>query len=151
MRRFGRADPREKALAIQRSLTHLADMAGKPRMEVPIPPEPKRRTRSASGKPLERDVLRAVLDALRLHPRVAWFCRMQSGTFVDGDRYIKVGYRGLPDVVFMLKGGTMGAVECKSETGRVTSEQQATLDLIARHGGIAFVARSADDVAKHLG
>src|SRR5258708_2902001 len=56
-------------------------------------PSGARRQRSVvSALPVrERDVLRAVLAALRAHPAVAWVVRLNSGTFVVDGRYIKAG------------------------------------------------------------
>jgi hypothetical protein len=125
----------------------LAAMAGKPpQAQAAIPPPPKPRARSASGKPLERHVLRAVLDALRHHPRVAFAWRMQSGLFQEGDRYIRVGTPGLPDVVAMLKNsGQLVAVEVKREGGYISGAQEIMLQNIRFHGGRAGVARSVED------
>ena len=149
MKRFGRADPREKALAIQRSLDHLQSMSAKPdaeRVMVPIPPEPKRRTRSASGKPLERDVLRSIIDMLRVHPKIGWWMRCQSGTFVDGNRYVKVGQRGVPDLVAMMKGtAQLVAIEVKREGGYASPEQKNFLSMLRVNGAKAGVARSVEE------
>lgn len=43
------------------------------------------------------------------------------------------------------------AIEVKRPGQKPTPEQQAFLDLVKAHGGIAFVARSIDDVMKELG
>lgn len=148
--RRGRRTLAERLAAANLGDRYYAAMYGKqPQAQAEIPVVQKR-TRSASGQPLERHVLRAVLAALRSHPRVAWFTRQQSGLFMEGERTIRVGYRGLPDIVGMLRGGRLFCVECKSATGRVTSEQQKTLDNINRNGGLAFVARSVEDVFKAL-
>ena len=144
--RRGRKTLRDTLADNNRADAWLAAMYGKrPQAQSALPPQRVKRTRSASGKPLEKHVLRAVLDALRHHPKVAWVARMQSGLFMQDDRMIRVGYRGLPDIVFMLKGGRLGCVECKSESGRLTSEQQSTIELIRAHGGCAGVARSVED------
>ena len=125
---------------------YYAAMYGKqPQAQSELPPQRVKRQRSASGKPLEKHVLRAVLDALRHHPSVAFIERQQSGMFGQDDRVIRVGRRGLLDLVGMLKGGHYISIECKSESGRLTSEQQSTIELIRAHGGCAGVARSVED------
>jgi hypothetical protein len=57
---------------------------------------------------------------------------------------------GVPDIIGIYKGRFLG-IEIKGERGKVSLVQQQFIDLINQHGGIAFVARSVDDVARHLG
>jgi hypothetical protein len=103
----------------------------------------------------ERDILAAVLELLARHPRVAWAKRMNSGVTNYRDktgeqRWVRYGFPGCPDIVGQLRTGQMLGIECKSDTGRPTDEQQAVLDTINAAGGLAFVARSVDDVWKAL-
>jgi len=58
--------------------------------------------------------------------------------------------KGTSDVLGILPTGRFLAVEVKSATGRVTVEQRAFLDRINKSGGIAFVARSLQDVERNL-
>lgn len=147
----GRRSLRDTLLASQKASDLYADMADKPRMDYAIPSPPKKRTRSASGKPLEKHILKAVLQALRAHPKVSFAWRMQSGVFQDGDRFVRVGTKGLPDIVGMLRGGRLFAIECKSASGSVTSEQSAWLVAVRDNGGIAGVARSVEDALALIG
>jgi hypothetical protein len=131
-----------------------AAMAGKePAPETLSGVGPKReRARQPSGNVLEKDVLAAVLEALRSHPKVAWVARFNSGVFREGQRYIRAStQRGLSDILFMLVGGRMGACEVKSPTGIVAPHQQEFIDALNANGALAFVARSAEDVGKHIG
>lgn len=41
--------------------------------------------------------------------------------------------------------GIFTAIECKAKNGRVSDKQRHFLDFIEKHGGIAGVARSAED------
>lgn len=109
-------------------------------------------------KVLEADVQRAVVQLLKRHPAIAWVQRMNSRVVDVVDKKSKTGmrpmfmtFKGCPDVWAMLKGsGRLVVIECKSSTGRLTDEQAAFLSLVNQFGGLAFVARSADDVLKHL-
>jgi hypothetical protein len=47
-----------------------------------------------SSKPLERTVLKAITQALRLDRRVSRVERNQSGLFQEGNRFIRVGTAG---------------------------------------------------------
>lgn len=58
---------------------------------------------------------------------------------------------GVADILGILRGGKFLAIEVKSLRGRITEEQTAFLSSINAEGGIAFVARSIDEVAKQLG
>ncbi|MCU0246155.1 MAG: hypothetical protein MUC42_06260 [Bryobacter sp.] len=98
----------------------------------------------------EADVLKAVLATLEMHPKVAWVARMNSGAFQIEGRFIKVGFKGCSDILGMLKGGRMLAVECKSSKGKESADQAAFGERVARDGGLYFVARSVDDVIAAL-
>lgn len=94
----------------------------------------------------EADVLKAVLATLEMHPRVAWVARMNSGAFQVEGRFIKAGFKGCSDILGMLKGGRMLAVECKSSKGKESADQAAFGARVAQDGGMYVVARSVDDV-----
>lgn len=57
--------------------------------------------------------------------------------------------RGMPDILGIWKGRMLG-IEVKTETGRVSDDQRKFIDRINSEGGIAFVARSVDDVIASL-
>jgi hypothetical protein len=50
----------------------------------------------------------------------------------------------------ILKDGHFLAIEIKSPTGRVSRHQQHFIDEIAARGGVAFVARSLEEVEAAL-
>jgi len=109
----------------------------------------------------ERDVLEAVLELLQRHPKVAWARRMNTGVTKYKDhngveRFVKFGFNGCPDIIGQLRpvppnpvGAWLG-IECKSDRGQPTPEQEAVLDTINAAGGVAFVARGVDDVMREL-
>lgn len=45
----------------------------------------------------------------------------------------------------------MTGIECKTDTGRVTPQQQAWLDRLAADGGVSGVARGPDDLERIIG
>jgi Holliday junction resolvase len=57
---------------------------------------------------------------------------------------------GVPDIVGCYQ-GRMLAIEVKTDRGRVSEHQQWFIDNINAAGGLAFVARSVDDVIVALG
>lgn len=102
-------------------------------------------------EPKEAQVLRSVLRALELHPDVAWARRMNSGAAkTESGGWIRFGFEGCPDIWFMTRAGRLGVCEVKRPTGRTTPAQLAFLKLVSTNGGIAFVARSAEDVREVL-
>lgn len=108
------------------------------------PPEPK-----------EADVLRGVLTALAMHPRVAWAHRMNSGAgkivrAKGVSQWMRFGFPGCPDVLGQLKDGRVLAVEAKRPSGSATTEQAAFLERVRENGGVAVLARSVDDVLQAL-
>jgi hypothetical protein len=57
---------------------------------------------------------------------------------------------GVPDIIGIHK-GRMIAIELKAPKGVVSEAQQEFIDRINEAGGLAFVARSLDDVIEGLG
>ncbi len=104
-------------------------------------------------------MLRAVKRALELHPRVAWVERLNSGAgqiaFADGGKsqWLRFSWRGAPDLIGQLADppGVMLCVEVKRPSGKLRPDQHAFLDTVRKQGGVAFVARSVDDVKEQLG
>jgi len=58
--------------------------------------------------------------------------------------------KGISDIIGVLKDGRFLAIEIKTQQGRLSEEQREFLDSVSRSGGLAFVARSLDDVASAL-
>ncbi len=98
----------------------------------------------------EAAALLEVLKALRAHPLVAWAERQNSGAAKVGNRFIRFGWPGCPDVLGQLNDGRLLGVEVKAHKGRISSEQVAFLERIRGAGGVAFVARDCRDVFDNL-
>ncbi len=118
------------------------------------PPAPSvKRIRRALPGESEAEILKAIMKLLRHHPKVARVWRQSSGSFKLGvDRYFQANTaRGMSDIMGILKDGARTlAIEVKTKTGKVAEHQQEFLDSVTRAGGIAFVARSVDDVVERL-
>ncbi len=99
----------------------------------------------------ESAVLDAVLKALRLHRKVAWVQRINSGMLKDATgRPVRFGFVGCADVIGQTVTGRFLAVEAKRVGRYPTPDQAAFLERVVRHGGVAFVARSVDDVMRAM-
>lgn len=103
----------------------------------------------SNSKP-EAAALAEVLKALNAHPAVAWCERMNSGAARIGNRFVRFGWVGAPDVIGQLRDGRLLGVEVKSRTGRPSPEQSLFLERIRAAGGIGFVARDCRDVNREL-
>lgn len=55
--------------------------------------------------------------------------------------------KGISDILGIYKGRFL-AIEVKKPGGKPSQHQKEFLDEVNRHGGIGFVARSAEEVAK---
>jgi hypothetical protein len=101
--------------------------------------------------------MRAVLKYLRLRTDVAWVERLNSGAgqlqFAGGgaSQWMRFAWRGAPDLIGQLTDGRILCVEVKRPSGKLRPDQHAFLDTVRKQGGVAFVARSVDDVKEHLG
>ena len=101
----------------------------------------------------EHGVQLAILEFLAYKKIMAWRCNSGAAVFESNGRkrFVSFGRKGMSDILGILPGGKLLAIEVKApKTGRVTPEQQDFLNDINRHGGCAFVARSVDDVQSWL-
>jgi len=57
---------------------------------------------------------------------------------------------GVPDIIGIWQGRMLG-IEVKTARGKLSVQQQVFIDKINAHGGIAFCARSVEDVIEGLG
>ena len=57
---------------------------------------------------------------------------------------------GISDILGILSDGRFLAIEVKSKTGRPTKEQLTFIENINKRGGVAFVARSIQEVDEKL-
>lgn len=112
--------------------------------------------RKASTEPSEAQILKAIMQLLHRHPKVARAWRQNSGVAQyesnGKTRYVRANTaKGMSDISGVMKDGRMLCIEVKSATGRVMPHQRAFLLSIHQAGGVAFIARSVDDVIDRLG
>ena len=144
----GREDLRTTLARNMAQINMLAAAAGKePQvLHASLTQKPKRAYAPRQRPDItEAQVLKSIMPALRLHNAVALAWRMQSGVFTEGERMIRVGFRGLPDLVFMLRGGRFGVIEVKRPGGKATPEQIEVLKWVRDQGGLAGVATSIEE------
>lgn len=103
----------------------------------------------------EADIQHAVLKYLRVHPKIAWVGRFNSGAATSSYNGLRTfirfsTVRGLSDIGGQLKGGRSLWVECKRLGLKLTEDQAAFLEAVNRGGGLGFVATCIEDVEKAL-
>ena len=96
----------------------------------------------------ESDIQAAILIYVTSLPGSYGF-RMNTGAVKDGDRFIRYGVKGQPDIFLILKGRFVG-IEVKTKTGRQSNDQKNWQRNCERAGGIYILARSVDDVRDRL-
>lgn len=110
------------------------------------------KTMNEKPKVSEAIVLKSILEWLRVRGIFAW--RNNTGAVkIDGptrNRFVRYGTPGSSDILGCLPDGRFLAIECKSPIGRPTSDQLVFIKNIRDRGGIAFIARSIDDVIAEL-
>lgn len=84
---------------------------------------------------LEKDIVNKILRYLKTVPDC--FCWKEHGGMY--------GTAGIPDIIACI-GGRFFAFEVKTETGKTTALQDATIRKILSCGGYAFVVRSVEEV-----
>ena len=84
-----------------------------------------------------------VLRYLRVHKRMAWVQRMNTGV---ARRYVKFGFKGCSDLIGQTIDGRFVALEGKAKNGIISEEQQLFIDKVKRYHGLAGVCRSIEDV-----
>lgn len=77
--------------------------------------------------------------------------RNNTGVAISGSgKKIAFGLKGSSDLLGILRGGRFLAVETKSPTGRLTTEQQAFRSMVESMGGLYILARSVKEFTDAL-
>ena len=99
----------------------------------------------------ESAILKACLQLLQYHPRVGIAWRANAGAMKIGDRYVKFGFVGQPDIMAVLKpSGRFLAVEVKRKGKLPTAAQEEFLQSVLKAGGSAIWVTDAAQLAAHL-
>lgn len=101
----------------------------------------------------EKQIQNAILDWLAWQPHCIAF-PIQNGGIFDPSKKIfrsppKHHIKGVADILGIWHMKPL-AIEVKTERGRVSPEQKKFLEDYIAQGGVAFIARSLDDVINKL-
>lgn len=104
-------------------------------------------------KPKETDLVKQCLDLLALRGVFAWRQNQGavSGEYKGKRRFIRfAGADGISDIIGVLPGGKMLAVECKMPGNKPTPEQLDFMQKVRHQGGIAVVIYDAQELIDAL-
>lgn len=154
-----RLSKRELFAQNQKAMDSYALIMGKPTVSLgAIPDAPKPRAKKPQEKVviLEKEVQKAIMDMLKVHPKVVFRARFNRGVMQSSyngkDSFTQFNsQKGFSDIHGMLRGGKSFYLEVKRPSGGVVSpDQKQFLDMIVAGGGIAGVVRSVDDALELL-
>ena len=103
---------------------------------------------------LEKDIEKQILHYLDMLPECFCWKNPTIGVW-DSTKKVyrkpksKYHIRGASDIIGIYKGKFL-AIEVKSAKGRTSKQQEDFIDMINCAGGLAFVARSVEDVVEGL-
>ena len=131
---------RERALYANAASSFYAAGYGKQPRLVDVPPE-----RAPRAKPVLREaaILRDVLSLLYRHPKCAVAYRQNAGTF--GEHFVRLGPRGICDIIGMLKDGRYLAIEIKAPGKKPEQHQFTFMQMVNDNGGLAGWVTSIDE------
>lgn len=105
--------------------------------------------------PPESAVLAACIALCKVHPRVAWAERMNTGAAryhnaAGRERFVMFGFKGLSDILGQMRDGRLLAVEVKAPGGRIRPDQERFIAKVAGNGGVAVIVFSVDQLLRVL-
>lgn len=100
----------------------------------------------------EREIQKAIAEYLKARGVLAF--RMQTGatvsTYKGRTRLIRYGIPGMADILCFPKGQPPCWIECKSDKGKLSTDQAVFGRLVESEGHRYIVARSVEDVMEEL-
>jgi hypothetical protein len=98
----------------------------------------------------EQAIQRQILEYLNWKHIFAWKVTT-TGIYVKArNTWIPNQAPGVSDILGVLPGGRLLAIEVKAPKGKVSFNQQQFIDRVNENGGLAFVAYSIEEVEAHL-
>lgn len=73
-----------------------------------------------------------------------------QGNANQRSRFVRYGVKGSGDILGVMRGGRFISIEIKAGRDKLRESQQEWIDEIEALGGIAFVARSEQDVVDRI-
>lgn len=149
---------RDERIEANAGMKHYALLSGKPMPDGllnDVAPKRERAKPALNTEPTEADIQRAILDYMRVHPKVAWAHRfnrgMAQGSYNGRESYVRFNTcKGFSDIHALLVGGRAMYVEVKRPGKKATDEQADFLASCTAAGALALVACNIEDVMRAL-
>lgn len=157
----GRVSRRERIEAVNKGLRHWGAMFGKPEVAeslvTQLPPKREYVRRPAGGNPaapLEKEIQKAIIEAIELRRDVVFVGRFNRGQAVATDEHGHTRYtpfnsvKGFPDLHGLLVGGKAFYLEVKRPHPfyvKPREDQQGFLDAARNAGAYAGVVTSVEE------
>ena len=100
------------------------------------------------AQPSETQIQAAILQYLNFSSLVAWAARMNSGGATFGEKFVRFGFKGCPDILGQLTDGRLLAIEVKRPRNYPTQLQHEFLELASGSGAAAAYATSVAEAEK---
>lgn|SRR3990167_5835796 len=107
-------------------------------------------TKMKIKQPKESEIQKMILDYMRLRGIFCWK-NNSVGIFKQSTgRYIKVGIRGISDIIGITPQGRLIAVEVKRPGNHPTHEQKSFLEQIKAKNGIGLCVHSLEELERSI-
>ena len=99
----------------------------------------------------ESEIQKACLEFLQWN-KIFCYINTSSGVYDPTRRVFRTNknMKGVSDIIGICPDGRFLAIEIKAEKEKVSEDQQVFLENVATKGGVAFVARSVDELESKL-
>lgn len=84
------------------------------------------------------------------HDLVVWKNATGVARSLDGNRIIRYGLNGSPDIIGFTNKGVFIGIECKTGNATKSKKQNSFHEIAKKFGAICFVAKSVDDCLEKL-
>ena len=95
----------------------------------------------------EAQLQSSIIEWLYLHDIFHW--RNNTGALKIGNRFVKFGFKGSPDIICVYRGWFIG-IECKSATGRQSANQEDFEKKLKEAGGAYLLVKNIDTVINYF-
>jgi len=88
-------------------------------------------------------------DECDLHNSIIDYCREKGWQYLHGSMAARTHRTlGEPDFIILAHGSQLRMVECKSKTGKLSTDQQAFIAHAKKNGHVVYVVRSMEEFVK---
>lgn len=105
-------------------------------------------TKKTKKKTPEKEIQSEICKYLKAQGIFFW--RNNTGVAMYGNRRIRYGAIGSPDILAIVKNGVLLGIEVKTQAGRQNEAQKRFQESMEKAGADYILARSVEDVKKYF-